>query len=520
MAAGVLYPTLAFLLLSSSRRLATFLRRWWWVSKFINWDRSQHFHTCMAVTTLIFALVHGIAHLTGDFVQAVGSTSSLLPNFPHPITYRALLRTRAGVTGIVAISVLIAICVTSAPWVRRKKFQLFQGIHLLIWPFIVLLLVHGTGRLIASPVLGYWLIVPVLAVLWDRIPRTINMFRPTRGCTLRVLEDSTVVLSIPKESVAWQYRPGQYVLLRVQEISFWQWHPFTVVGSTRDDFQSAGEVYVRAAGDWTAMLLARVKAGKTITVTLDGPFGSPSEQLSKYERVVVVGAGIGVTPYAGWLRDLPPRQRVDFHWVVRERVSFSWFSQLLNSIQLHSSSTAGPSSGSTDDSGGTVNIFTYATGLSSKGCLQHVCRVLLERHRTINHPSSFITGLECETKYGRPDIPALFRTARLNEVAAFTKIKNVQPASELNDETAEHGSKRQDGSVGMGDANKDTTDSREELSDIVGSPSAEGSDRKVKRDKVGVFFCGPNYLGMEISDRCRMETAASDTHWEFVGEVF
>ena len=41
-----------------------------------------------------------------------------------------------------------------------------------------------------------------------------------------------------------------------------------------------------------------------------------------------------------------------------------------------------------------------------------------------------------------------------------------------------------------------------------------------KEDRIGVFFCGPNYLGMEISDRCRMERFNTGVKWEFVGEVF
>ena len=243
--AGILYPTLAFTLLSSSRRLATFLRRWNWISKFINWDRSQHFHAILGCTLLFFALLHTLSHLSGTFVQAVGSDSPLLPNFPQPITYRAMAGTRAGVTGILAISILLTIVATGMEKVRRSRFQIFQYSHLLIWPFIALLLVHGTGELISAPILGYWLIVPMLTVLWDRIPRTIQMFRPVPNCRFEVIEDNTVVVSIPKASVSWSYRPGQYLLLRVQEVSFGQWHPFTLVGSTTNGDDMVGQIYMR-----------------------------------------------------------------------------------------------------------------------------------------------------------------------------------------------------------------------------------------------------------------------------------
>jgi len=59
---------------------------------------------------------------------------------------------------------------------------------------------------------------------------------------------------------------------------------------------------------------------------IDGPFGSASEDFSKYEVVLLVGAGIGVTPFASilksiWYRVNYPTQKrtklrkVHFFWV-------------------------------------------------------------------------------------------------------------------------------------------------------------------------------------------------------------
>lgn len=59
---------------------------------------------------------------------------------------------------------------------------------------------------------------------------------------------------------------------------------------------------------------------------IDGPFGSASEDFQKYEVVTLVGAGIGVTPFASilksiWYRVNYPTQnstklrKVHFFWV-------------------------------------------------------------------------------------------------------------------------------------------------------------------------------------------------------------
>ncbi|CBY01655.1 hypothetical protein LEMA_P004420.1 [Plenodomus lingam JN3] len=66
--AGVLYPTFFFLIISMSRWLSTFLRRFYFVSRFINWDLSQSFHIKMSVIALVFATIHAIGHLGGSFV--------------------------------------------------------------------------------------------------------------------------------------------------------------------------------------------------------------------------------------------------------------------------------------------------------------------------------------------------------------------------------------------------------------------------------------------------------------------
>lgn len=78
-------------------------------------------------------------------------------------------------------------------------------------------------------------------------------------------------------------------------------------------------------------------------VFIDGPFGSASEDVFKYEIAVLVGAGIGVTPFASilksiWYRMNYPKQKtrlrkVYFFWVCRDFGSFEWFKSLLNAIE-------------------------------------------------------------------------------------------------------------------------------------------------------------------------------------------
>jgi len=80
-------------------------------------------------------------------------------------------------------------------------------------------------------------------------------------------------------------------------------------------------------------------------IYIDGPFGSASEDVFKFETAVLVGAGIGVTPFASILKSIwyrmsstePQTQtrlrKVYFFWVCRDFGQLEWFKSLLLAIE-------------------------------------------------------------------------------------------------------------------------------------------------------------------------------------------
>jgi NADPH oxidase len=78
-------------------------------------------------------------------------------------------------------------------------------------------------------------------------------------------------------------------------------------------------------------------------VYVDGPFGSASEDVFKFEVAVLCGAGIGVTPFASilksiWYRMNYPKgktrlRKVYFFWICRDFGSLEWFRSLLLAIE-------------------------------------------------------------------------------------------------------------------------------------------------------------------------------------------
>ncbi len=71
---------------------------------------------------------------------------------------------------------------------------------------------------------------------------------------------------------------------------------------------------------------------------IDGAFGTASEETFNFKTVMLIGGGIGVTPFASILKDCRYRieklgetslNKVYFFWVCRDKNAFEWFSDLL-----------------------------------------------------------------------------------------------------------------------------------------------------------------------------------------------
>ncbi|KAH7396248.1 FAD-binding domain-containing protein [Pyrenochaeta sp. MPI-SDFR-AT-0127] len=501
--AGVLYPTFFFLILSMSRWLSTFLRRFYFISRFVNWDLSQSFHIKMCIVALFFATLHAIGHLSGSFV--FGSKSNrqaalavIVGQDGVPRTYGDYVRSLPGWTGLTALSCFYLLSLMSMPQIRKWSYEVFQLGHLLMFPIIGLMMAHGTAGLLQWPMFGYWLAFPTLLVIFERFWRLFLGFRPIVA-DLELLDDETVAITVEvPHRRPWDYKAGQYVFIQVPQLSWFQWHPFTVSTCINNSMQ----VHIKADGDWTNQLRDLAKGGErtSIKVGVDGPFGAPAQRFYDYDYSMVFGAGIGVTPFSGVLTDLQYHElervkstdkphesgdetpkgpspytnhrRVDFHWMVRDKNNLLWFSDLLNEVSRAQD---------LDSSNLDIRINTYVTQ-KRKQISQHVFRWLLEKHRTDDFPQSPITGLVNPTHFGRPDIKGIMEEHYHDMCKA--QAENMQ------EKEGRRNSKKDDDEI-----------------------------------KVGVFFCGPPVIGQQLADQCSQMTAKArnegrKVEYRFMIEVF
>lgn len=161
--------------------------------------------------------------------------------------------------------------------------------------------------------MGFWLILPVCLVLIERSTRGYLSFFGHHNARMEALDDGTVVITAEKpEGKHWRAKAGQYVFIQVPQVSRFQWHPFTISACIRNRLQ----VHIKADGDWTRALHELATSSKKtpgkagdddfvrIRVGVDGPFGAPAQRFYTYDKAIIVGAGIGVTPFSAILTDL------------------------------------------------------------------------------------------------------------------------------------------------------------------------------------------------------------------------
>ncbi len=377
-AAGALYPTMFFLVLSMSRWFATFMRKWYYISRFINWDLSQSFHVKISIVALALATLHVIGHLSGSFVYGSRASredgvAALLGPDAVPRSYADFIQSRPGWTGLTAIILFYSIALLSMPYIRKRSYQIFQLGHLQMFPMIGFLAAHGTLKLLQFPALGLVLAFPTLLVLAERLTRVLAGFHKIPA-KLEILDGETVRITatMPKRRI-WPYKAGQYIFLQAPPVSFFQWHPFTISTCTGRELQ----IHIKTDGDWTGKL----RDHKDLSyVGIDGPFGAPAQRFYDFDQAIIIGSGIGVTPFSGILHDLQTREdhawasrrestssneskekvqtersvagktdidlsmyrRVDFHWIVRDKVRDSLHLQLSNLYSEANSNTELP----------------------------------------------------------------------------------------------------------------------------------------------------------------------------------
>ncbi|KAF1946756.1 hypothetical protein EJ02DRAFT_335947 [Clathrospora elynae] len=422
-AALVLHVDVAFILFPVCRNLISMARRTP-LNDIIPFDKNITFHKLVAWSIVFFSWVHTIAHWNNlarfSAGNGLGFMGFILAN----------LATGPGWSGYVMLISLMAIALTAAENARRANFERFWYTHHLFIVFFLFWSIHGAFCMITPDFapfcdgIGvfweYWM-YGGFAYLAERVSREIRGRHKTY--ISKVIQHPSNVCEVQIKKEHTKTRAGQYIFLCCPEVSIWQYHPFTLTSAPEEDYIS---VHIRMVGNFTKAFGQALgcnidkkpagekgekgASGEEIAlrqilprVYIDGPFGSASEDVFKFEVAVLVGAGIGVTPFASilksiWYRMNYPQGRtrlrkVYFFWVCRDFGSFEWFRSLLLAIEAQD----------LDDH---IEIHTY---LTAKIKADDATNIMIN---DANAEQDAITGLRAPTNFGRPNWDMIFKSIR------------------------------------------------------------------------------------------------------------
>ncbi|XP_020571375.1 ferric reduction oxidase 6-like [Phalaenopsis equestris] len=214
----------------------------------------------------------------------------------------------ANLPGVISLSAGLLMWVTSLHPVRRAYFEVFFYTHQLYVIFVVFLALH-VGDFIFSFAAG-----AIFLFILDRFLRfcqsrtTVDVV----SAACRPCGTLELVLSKPPRL---HYNALSFVFLQVRELSWLQWHPFSVSSSPLDGKHHLS-ILIKVLGEWTCKLRDIITTVsehpqnnlesqvKLITASVEGPYGHEVPYHLMYENLLLIAGGIGISPFFAILSDI------------------------------------------------------------------------------------------------------------------------------------------------------------------------------------------------------------------------
>ncbi|KAI1729776.1 heme peroxidase domain-containing protein [Ditylenchus destructor] len=433
-AAAALSFDMALILLTVCRNILTVIRESFLVS-YLPLDSAITFHKIVGVTIGVFAAIHTIGHCVNFYHVATQSQEGLAclfqeavfgSNFLPSISYW-FFGTITGITGILLVAVMSIIYVFSAPAVMKRAYHAFRITHLLNVLLYALTILHGLPKLLDSPKFWYIVLGPAIIFIFDRIIGMRKNYKQLRIVDAGILPSDIIYIQF-KRPHSFKFRSGQWVRVSCPAFSctFNEHHAFSLASAPQ---APTLELYIKAIGPWTWKLRNEIIESQSNglpypVVNLNGPFGDGNQEWHNYEVVVMVGGGIGVTPYASTLMDLVLEKasgnhsgikckKVYFLWICPTHKNFEWFVDVLKDVE-------------TLDTEGILEIHIFVTQFFHKFDLRTTVLYICEKHfRGDNRGLSMFTGLRAVNHFGRPNFDLFLkflqsRHQQVNEIGVFS----------------------------------------------------------------------------------------------------
>ncbi|KAL6577252.1 hypothetical protein OROMI_011528 [Orobanche minor] len=466
-AAETIKFNMALILLPVCRRTLTKLRESF-LGTFIPFDDNINFHKLIAAGILLGTLVHILMHISCNLVRLTSCPKNQFnlifgPTFGYQQpTYLDLVGTTVGITGIVMIILMIFsftlathsfrrnVVKLSWPFHHLAGFNSFWYAHHLLALVYILLIIHGYFIFITKEwyrkTTWMYLVVPMVAYTSERI-LTLYDHNYKVDIIKAVIYTGNVLALYMSKPPGIKYKSGMYIFVKCLDISSFEWHPFSITSAPDDDYLS---VHIRTLGDWTTELKKHfakacepqiVKPERRNLVRLEtkaysetqqefprivikGPYGAPAQNYKKYDILLLIGLGIGATPFISIIKDIVNNEtkyvladnqsgdskgpeRAYFYWVTREQGSFDWFKGVMDDIAEF-------------DHNHIVEMHNYLTSVYEEGDARSALIAMVQSLQHAKNGVDVVSESRIRTHFARP-----------NWKKVFTHLTNVHPSTRI-----------------------------------------------------------------------------------------
>ncbi|CAF1133458.1 unnamed protein product [Adineta steineri] len=462
-------------------RTNTFLR------KLIPVDDHIDFHKVVGRVITGLAILHTIAHMANFGRMTEHSWGVYMFTTKHGIGW---IGDFAPLSGIILCIILIIIVICSMQWIRRGgHFQIFYWTHLLYFPFFVILIIHAEN-------FWKWIIGPLSLFLIEKLYSVLKRYSSHSGRTyLRfvTIEQSNVISLNINRPKNFTFKPGDYITINLPRVTLYEFHPFTI--SSAPENINYLTIHMQAVGNWTKQVYQRFinmsegdaeanhikvfradlnpervktelqeenernsdndeddsilsKSSKREPVIINGPYSSCARYVFDCKHVVLIGGGIGITPYASILSSLMAQfrasrivckhcqhinyhtkglvennrlKKVDFIWVNRDQKNFEWFLNLLRQFEQEQEYYLASNS----DEQRFLDIHLYFTEIKHDENIGNVPLDLVTKVWAQVAGQDIFTNLKSKTHIGRPKWDEIFNQLISGENASTANDVNV-----------------------------------------------------------------------------------------------
>ncbi|GAA1384334.1 ferredoxin reductase family protein [Catellatospora chokoriensis] len=273
-----------------------------WVERAWGQDRLARIHRLLGFTSCWLMTAH-VALVVAGYAVSTG-TGALAQVVDLVVRYPGMLLAAAGTALLVLVA---ALSVRAAR--RRVRYENWHLLHLYAYLGVGLALPHqlwNGAHFVTSPAAtAYWWTLwgcAAAALLTFRVGRPLWLSRRHRLTVGEVRHEASDVYSVylsGRRLDRLAARPGQFLTWRLRTGRGWsRAHPFSLSEAPRADrlrftFRAAGDDGARLAG-----------ATPGTGVLIEGPFGTLTEGRRRGERVLLMAAGIGITPMRALLEGM------------------------------------------------------------------------------------------------------------------------------------------------------------------------------------------------------------------------